>query len=145
VQCATSSASEGERATAAAAATAARKRSVAPAQVNAWLSDGLSGVGVDASALPMKRKCTVSDDYAAAYTYDSDADAAATAATSFGRRGPQCLLTLGRSTSPLARSLPCACVPMSPLYYKPSVSARDENERKKERFSGAGPCQSVAV
>ena len=45
-----------------------------------------------------------------------------TAAASLEHRGPQCLLTLTRSTSP-PRSVPCACVLVSPLYYKPSVKS----------------------
>jgi len=38
-----------------------------------------------------------------------------TAATSSKHRGPQCLLTLTRSTSPPPRSVSCACVLVSPL------------------------------
>ena len=45
-----------------------------------------------------------------------------TAATSFEHRRPQCLLTLTRSTSPPPSSIPCACVLVSPLYYKPSMN-----------------------
>ena len=41
------------------------------------------------------------------------------AATSFEHRGPQCLLTFTRSTSPpptpRSVSVPCACVLVSPL------------------------------
>jgi len=44
-----------------------------------------------------------------------------TAATSFEHSGPQCLLTLTRSTSPTTRSVPSARVLVSPLYYEPSV------------------------
>ena len=44
-----------------------------------------------------------------------------TAATSFEHRGPQCFLALTRSTTPPPKSVPCACVLVSPLYYKPSV------------------------
>jgi len=37
-------------------------------------------------------------------------------------QGPQCLLTLGRSTSPPPRrSVPSACVLVSPLCYEPYV------------------------
>jgi len=46
-----------------------------------------------------------------------------TAATSFEHRGPQCLLTLIRSTCPPPpRSVPSACVLVCSLYYKPSVN-----------------------
>jgi len=49
------------------------------------------------------------------YTYDSDANCCRKAATSFEHRGPQCLLFLTRSTSPL--SVPSAYVLVSPLYH----------------------------
>jgi len=43
------------------------------------------------------------------------------AATSFEHMGPQCLLTLGRSTRSPLDQFP-VCVLVSPLYYKPSIN-----------------------
>jgi len=45
-----------------------------------------------------------------------------TAATSFEHRGPQCLLTLTRSTTPPPRLVPCACVRVSPVIFEPSMN-----------------------
>jgi len=61
------------------------------------------------------------------------------AATSFEHRGPQCLLILGRSTSPPLDQFPvrvCSC----PLYYKPSMNV---NRAKKGEGARDTPAHSA--
>ena len=96
---------------------------------------------LDSSGQPYPLDCHdrlfTEDDDADATTYDSDADDAACSGDELWAQGGTVPPDPWSLDYPLSRSVPCACVLVSPLYYKPSRTQTQTATRKCSALPGS--------